>query len=106
MHMASKENFLLQEIKPQVPQDSFMKIKIIFNMEDQLQEEETDQLITNKDYKWLEKWEVNLDKNLILKKKKNKRSIRNLVMKTSQICFILKKIRFNSIWTWTTAQNN
>lgn len=51
MHMASKENFLLQEIKPQVPLDSFMKIKIIFNMEDQLQEEETDQLITNKDYK-------------------------------------------------------
>ena len=51
MHMASKENFLLQEIKPQIPQDSFMKIKIIFNMEDQLQEEETDQLITKKHYK-------------------------------------------------------
>lgn len=49
--MASKENFLLQEIKPQIPLDSFMKIKIIFNMEDQLQEEETDQLITKKDYK-------------------------------------------------------
>lgn len=40
MHMDSKANFLHQDIKNQIPLNSFMKIKIIFNMADQPQEEE------------------------------------------------------------------
>jgi hypothetical protein len=51
MHTVKKANFLFQDIKIQILLNSLLQTITIFNMEDQLQEEETDQLITNKDYK-------------------------------------------------------
>ncbi len=51
--MDSKANFLHQDIKNQIPLNSFMKIKIIFNMADQPQEEELDLQTPKKDCKLL-----------------------------------------------------
>lgn len=53
MHMDSKANFLHQDIKNQIPLNSFMKIKITFNMADQPQEEEIDLKTPKKDCKLL-----------------------------------------------------
>jgi hypothetical protein len=49
MHTVKKANFLFQDIKIQILLNSLLQTITIFNMEDQLQEEETD-LFTIKKY--------------------------------------------------------
>ena len=51
MHTVKKANFLFQDIKIQILLNSLLQTITIFNMEDQLQEEETDQLMLKKDCK-------------------------------------------------------
>jgi hypothetical protein len=51
MHTVKKANFLFQDIKIQILLNSLIQTKTIFNMEDQLQEEETDLFTIKKDCK-------------------------------------------------------
>jgi len=51
MHTVKKANFLFQDIKIQILLNSLLQTITIFNMEDQLQEEETDLFTIKKDCK-------------------------------------------------------
>jgi hypothetical protein len=51
MHTVKKANFLFQDVKIQILLNSLLQTITIFNMEDQLQEEETDLITIKKDCK-------------------------------------------------------